>query len=118
MFSFERRHERLAPMRVFLQRMVASLGVAAVMLSFLLAIGVAGYHWLADLGWVDSVLEASMILSGMGPVNPLKTDAAKIFASAYALFSGVFFIGVMGVVLTPIVHRIMHKFHLARDPND
>lgn len=79
-----------------------------------LSLGVVGYHMTAGLGWVDSILEASMILSGMGPVNPLTNDTAKLFASIYALFSGVVFIGVMGVVLSPLVHRMMHKFHIDR----
>jgi len=78
-----------------------------------LVVGLIGYHRLAGFDWVDSLLEASMILGGMGPVNPLPTTAAKIFASLYALFSGLVFIGVMGIVLTPIVHRMLHKFHLA-----
>ncbi|HYX30215.1 MAG TPA: hypothetical protein VE863_16855, partial [Pyrinomonadaceae bacterium] len=63
-------------------------------------------------GFVDSLLESSMILGGMGPVNELKGDAAKVFASLYALFSGLMFIGIMGVVLSPIVHRFLHKFHI------
>jgi len=77
-----------------------------------LLIGVSGYHWIAGLGWVDSILEASMILGGMGPVNPLTKTSAKLFASAYALFSGVVFIGLVGILLTPVVHRILHKFHV------
>ena len=82
------------------------------MIGFALAIGIIGYHTLAGFGWVDSLLEASMILGGMGPVNPLTNDASKIFASLYALFSGLMFIGIMGVVLSPIVHRCLHKFHV------
>jgi hypothetical protein len=77
-----------------------------------LSVGVAGYHWIAGLGWVDALLDASMILGGMGPVNPLPTNAAKIFASVYALFSGLVFIAVMGIVLSPIAHRMLHKFHI------
>ena len=84
------------------------------MIAFALAIGIVGYHSLAGFGWVDSLLEASMILGGMGPVHgsDLTTSASKVFASAYALFSGLMFIGVVGIVLTPIVHRFMHKFHI------
>ena len=70
-----------------------------------------GYHWIAGFDWIDSLLEASMILGGMGPVNPLTTTGAKIFASGYALFSGLVFIAVMGIVLAPITHRILHEFH-------
>ena len=74
--------------------------------------GVVGYRILGGLPWVDALLNASMILGGMGPVDALHTDAAKIFASLYALFSGIVFIGVMGIVLAPFVHRSLHKFHL------
>jgi hypothetical protein len=112
MAIFERRHEKLAPVGVFAKRLAVFVGVALCMIGVALGIGVAGYHYLAGLGLVDSFLEASMILGGMGPVNPLQTDAAKIFASLYALFSGLVLIGVMGVILSPIVHRIMHKFHV------
>jgi hypothetical protein len=79
-----------------------------------LAIGVLGYHWIDQLDWVDSILEASMILGGMGPVNPLRNDGAKIFAAGYALFSGLILIGVMGIILTPITHRMLHKFHVEK----
>jgi len=77
-----------------------------------LFIGIAGYHWIAGLSWVDALLNASMILGGMGPVNTLTSVNAKIFASAYALFSGLMFIAVMGIVFSPIVHRMLHKFHI------
>ena len=110
--SFERHHDPLAPRSIFFKRVAASLLITFGMIGFALAIGITGYHALAGLGWTDSLLEASMILGGMGPVNPLTTDAAKIFASLYALFSGLMFIGIMGVVLSPIVHRFLHKFHV------
>lgn len=77
-----------------------------------LFIGVVGYHWIDKLDWIDSLLEASMILGGMGPVNPLRNDAAKLFASFYALFSGLVLIAIMGIVLTPLAHRLLHKFHV------
>jgi hypothetical protein len=85
--------------------------VALGVLVFGLGIGVLGYHFLGDLGWIDSLLNASMILGGMGPVDPLKSDAAKIFASCYALFSGLAFIGIVSVLLAPFVHRMLHRFH-------
>jgi hypothetical protein len=83
-----------------------------------LTIGIIGYRWLVGLGWIDSILNASFILTGMGPVDTMKTDAAKLFASAYALFSGVVFIGAVGVLLTPGFHRLIHHFHvdLGNDP--
>ena len=77
-----------------------------------LAVGILGYHFLGALPWIDALLDASMILGGMGPVDPLKSDAAKVFASLYALYSGLFFIGVIAVLVVPFVHRIMHKIHI------
>ena len=109
---FERRHERLAPLSVFVKRMAGSLVMALILIAVALLIGLVGYHWLAGFGWIDSLLEASMILGGMGPVNQLTGNAAKIFASLYALFSGLVFIGVMGIVLSPLAHRVLHKFHV------
>ena len=83
---FERKYEKLAPVSVFVRRMAASVVMAGLLISVVLFIGISGYHWIAGLDWVDSLLEASMILGGMGPANPLKTPGAKIFASGYALF--------------------------------
>jgi TRAP-type C4-dicarboxylate transport system permease small subunit len=109
---FERRHEKLAPVSVFVKRLIGSLAIALGLIAFALMIGIAGYYFLAGFNLVNSLLEASMILGGMGPVNQLPNDTAKIFASAYALFSGLIFIAVMGLVLSPVVHRILHKFHV------
>ena len=80
-----------------------------------LGIGVLGYHLLGGLGWVDSLLNASMILGGMGPVDLLTTPAAKIFASFYALFSGLAFIGVATLLVAPFAHRLIHRFHIDED---
>lgn len=110
--KYEGNRQKLAPFSVFAQRFAFAVAVACGVISVVLFIGIAGYHWIAGLDWIDSLLEASMILGGMGPVNPIKTNAAKAFASAYALFSGLVFIGIMGIVLTPVVHRILHKFHV------
>jgi len=107
---FERRHEKLAPFSVFVKRMAMSVGMAVIMIAVSLSVGIAGYHWLAGFEWIDSLLEASMILGGMGPIKELPTSGAKIFAALYALFSGLVFIGIMGVVLAPLAHRMMHKF--------
>ncbi len=87
-------------------------GLAVIVGLIALSIGVLGYHYIAMFGWVDSLLNASMILGGMGPVGELPTNGAKIFASFYALFSGVIFISVMGLVLAPAAHRALHLFHL------
>ncbi|MHB9081979.1 MAG: hypothetical protein ACYC3X_31325 [Pirellulaceae bacterium] len=77
-----------------------------------LFVGSAGYHYFGDLPWIDSLLNASMILAGMGPVDPLKTDSAKLFASFYALYSGVAFLAIMAVLTAPLLHRLLHKFHM------
>ncbi len=77
-----------------------------------LFIGIAGYHWLAGLEWIDALLNASMILGGMGPVDQLHSNGAKFFASMYALFSGIVVITVTGIMLSPLLHRILHKFHV------
>ena len=109
---FESRHDRLLPRSCFYLRLLASLVLGLGLLSVALGLGVVGYHYIGQLGWVDAVLNASMILAGMGPVNALPTDAAKIFASCYAIFSGVVFISVMAIILGPVAHRLLHKFHL------
>jgi len=100
------------PRRPFYHHLLLALGLAGGIIGFALILGILGYHLIAGFSWVDSLLNASMILSGMGPVGDLKTDAAKIFASAYALFSGLVFIGATGIMLTPVFHRVLHKFHI------
>jgi len=109
---FEQKHQPLLSRRDFAGRVGRSAVVSAVLLSASLGVGVLGYHRLARLGWIDSILNASMILTGMGPVSPLPDPAAKLFASAYALFSGVIFIASAGVVVAPLAHRLLHRFHV------
>ena len=79
-----------------------------------LLIGILGYHILAKLGWIDALLNASMILSGMGPVDTLPNNTSKVFASIYAVFSGVVFLSTSAILVAPVVHRLMHHFHLRR----
>lgn len=112
---FERRREPLVPRRVFYHRLARSFAVGMAIVLAALSIGVAGYHWLEHLPWLDAFLNASMILSGMGPVAPIQTNAGKIFASCYALFSGFALLTSAGVVFAPIFHRFIHKFHLEKD---
>ncbi len=109
---FEHRTHPLLEKVAFVRRVVHHLLIAFVVITAGLGIGVLGYHYLADLGWVDSLLNASMILGGMGPVDPLHTRIAKVFASFYALFSGLVFIGVASLVVAPFAHRVLHRFHL------
>ena len=108
----ERKHQKIAPFSVFIRRLAVYVGMAILLILAALFIGVVGYHWVAGLSWVDSLLNASMILGGMGPVAVLSGLAAKIFASFYALFSGLVFIAVMGIFFAPIMHRVLHKFHM------
>ena len=105
-------HRELDPFSVFVNRVIKALLIAFGLMATALCIVIAGYHWFARFSWIDSFLEASMILGGMGPVNQLTSNAAKIFASSYALFAGVMFIGIMGVVISPIIHRGLHRIHL------
>jgi hypothetical protein len=100
------------PFPAFLRRLLRHFGIAVLILAVSLGIGVVGYHTLGRLGWVDSLLNASMILGGMGPVNSLTDNAAKIFASVYALFSGVLFLVAAGVLVAPVAHRFLHYFHM------
>ncbi len=109
---YEGRKDPLLTPAQFARRVFGHAAVAAGTAAIALYIGIAGYHYLAGLNWVDSLLNASMILGGMGPVDGLKTDGAKIFASFYALFSGLIFIGLVSVLLAPFIHRAMHKFHI------
>jgi hypothetical protein len=109
---YEHRKERLLPLRDFFMRVLRHFGVVTAAVAVALAIGVIGYHLTVGLPWLDALLDASMILGGMGPVNPITTTAGKFFASFYALFSGLFFIAAAGVLLAPFLHRLVHRFHL------
>ena len=112
---FEHRREPLLPRRLFLRRLARHGAIALGLISGALGIGILGYHWCEGLGWLDSLLNAAMILSGMGPVNQLQHDAGKWFASFYALCSGIAFITSIGVLIAPVAHRFLHKFHLDTD---
>ena len=108
---YEHRKQPLLSRVEFFKRVGRHGLVALGVLVFGIGSGILGYHFIAHLSWIDSLLNASMILGGMGPVDPLKTDSAKIFASFYALFSGLAFIGIVSVLLAPFVHRLLHRVH-------
>ncbi len=112
---YERHHEKLAPRAVFLRRVARSSLLSLAVVFGALSLGVCGYRFIEGLPLVDALLNASMILGGMGPVAELRTTAGKLFASFYALFSGLVFITVSGLLLAPVVHRFLHKFHLETD---
>lgn len=107
------RYGRLAPRSVFYRRLAINAGFALALIVVSLAAGIAGYVYLAHMSLVDAFLNAAMILSGMGPVGDLPNDAAKIFAGLYAIYSGIIIIATTGVILGPVLHRMMHSFHLA-----
>ena len=109
---FEHRSEPLATPAEFRRRMLQYGMIAAILILFSLLIGVLGYHFFESLSWVDSLLNASMILGGMGPVDQLKTDSGKIFASFYALYSGIILLASVGLLAAPLFHRLLHRFHL------
>lgn len=107
-----RSHVSLPSRRHFLRRMATQslFGFGAIGVS--LAIGSAGYHVFAGLDWLDATLNASMILTGMGPIAPLTTPGGKLFGIVYSLFSGVAFLTIAAVIMGPVVHRFLHRFHL------
>ena len=112
---YEHRKSPLISTAAFAMRVIRHLLLALLIVAIALGAGVTGYHFLGKLTWIDSLLDASMILGGMGPVSTLHTPTAKVFASIYALFSGLVFIGVASLLILPFVHRILHRFHYDED---
>lgn len=109
---YERRHHRLLTWQDFVRRALRHFLLALLILLGGVGIGTAGYHGIGGLPWVDAFLNASMILSGMGPVNTLTSTAAKLFAAFYALFSGLMFVAIAGLIMAPWLHRLFHWIHL------
>jgi hypothetical protein len=109
---FEHRSSPLLPRKAFIQRVQRFALLGAGMSAATLAVGMIGYHFLESMSWVDAFANASMILAGMGPLGNLNTSAGKIFAGCYALFCGLVFVAVVAVLIAPIFHRALHKFHL------
>jgi len=108
---YERRHEPVLARAAFLRRLLQHVGIAGALILGGLVVGTVGYHAARDLPWIDAFLNASMILTGMGPVDRMETDGAKLFAAFYALFSGLVFAAAAGVVISPFLHRVLHRFH-------
>ena len=108
---YETRTRPLLSRKHFLQRMAQHGSIAFGVLAASLLLGMAGYAWFEQLGWTDAFLNASMILGGMGPVDLPKTEGGKLFAGAYALFSGLVFLGAASIVIAPLAHRMLHRFH-------
>jgi hypothetical protein len=109
---YEHRSQSLLPRRLFVRRVARHILLALVVILGSLLIGIAGYHFTEGLSWLDSLLNASMILCGMGPVNELYTSGGKVFASFYSLFSGVVFLVTAAILVAPVAHRFLHRLHL------
>jgi hypothetical protein len=109
---FEHRSSPLLSKRAFLKRVIIFFSFSFGIIVFSLALGCTGYHYLGSLSWIDSLLNASMILTGMGPVNYMATNPAKLFASFYALYSGIVFLSTVAIFFAPIVHRFLHIIHV------
>lgn len=118
LLKLEHRRDPLLPRHCFLMRMAWFGLLTLALIGAALFMGAAGYHMTEGLPWIDAFLNAAMILSGMGPVNQLQSVSGKIFATYYALFSGLVFISVTGLMLGPIAHRVIHRFHIDLEDED
>jgi len=112
MVRFESKNKALLPFRQFLIRLMRYLLYSLVLIMISVMIGTAGYRYYADLSWIDAFYNACMILTGMGPVSVMQTDAAKVFSSFYALFSGIAFLSTVAIFFAPIAHRFLHMLHI------
>lgn len=112
---YERKIHPLAPRHKYFKRLLKSFAFASVFLGFSLMVGVFGYHFMGKLSWIDSLLNASMILGGMGPADMIVNKSGKLFASFYALYSGISFLTAFAILIAPALHRLLHRFHLDTD---
>jgi hypothetical protein len=101
----------LLPRREFLKRLARNFAIATLLVGVSLVGGMVGYHHFEGMPWIDAFANAAMILSGMGPLSPLQTDGGKLFAGFYALYSGLVLVAATGIILAPVVHRLLHHFH-------
>jgi hypothetical protein len=115
LISFEHRHQPLITQSHFIRRMIWTVIASLIGLTAWVIVGMLGYHILAELPWVDSFLNAAMIVGGMGPVDMLHAESAKVFAGLYAILSGVIFLSIFGFLIAPVFHRFLHRFHLDGD---
>ena len=116
LLGFEKKHHPVLSRREFAKRMARSFAIASGLILISLSAGMTGYHLTEGLAWIDAFLNAAMILGGMGPVDPVRSDAGKLFAGCYALYSGLIVIVSAGVLFAPAMHRILHQFHADSDP--
>lgn len=116
--ELENKFEPLAPLAVFFRRVLKNFLITLVIVAFSLALGTVGYHYFGNVSWLDGLLNAAMILTGMGPVDRMETPGGKLFATFYALYSGIAFLTLVALLMTPIYHRFIHQFHLEDNDND
>ncbi len=112
---FEHKRNQLLPFSAFIKRVLKYFAYSLFLIGFALLIGTLGYHYFADLKWIDAFCNASMILTGMGPAADMISNSAKLFSSFYALFSGIAFLSTIAIFFAPIAHRILHTFHIEND---
>ena len=110
-FRYERRRQPVLSRRHFARRLLAHFALASALVAASLIAGMAGYVYFENLSWLDAFLNASMLLGGMGPVNDPMSDGGKLFAGFYALYAGLLFLVVAGIMLGPVIHRVLHRFH-------
>ena|SRR5580765_3208891 len=111
-FQYEAHHQPLLSRAAFARRMAGSFGTATLLIGLSLMAGMVGYRHFEGMDWIDAFVNAAMILSGMGPLTPLQSWNGKLFAGLYALYSGLVLILATGVIIAPVVHRFLHRFHL------
>lgn len=117
LFRFETKHDRVLHHREFVKRLGNHFLLASGLVAASLLAGMVGYHVLEGMPWIDAFANAAMILSGMGPLEPLKTTGGKLFAGCYALYSGLLLIVATGIILAPLLHRMLHVFHVESEPS-
>ena len=116
--KLENKSQPLAPLPVFFARVAKNFLITLGIVAFSLLIGTIGYHYFGNVGWLDGLLNAAMILTGMGPVDKMETTGGKLFATFYALYSGIAFLTLVAILMAPIYHRFIHQFHLEEEGAD
>jgi hypothetical protein len=111
-FQFENKKHQVLPIKKFVRRVLNYFLFSMIILIFSLGLGTFGYHYFGQISWIDAFYNASLILTGMGPVDEMTTVAAKLFASFYALFSGIIFLSTVAIIFAPIAHRLLHLLHV------
>jgi uncharacterized membrane protein len=115
---YEHRKQKLLSRPAFVKRLARQGQTALMLVLFSLAMGIAGFHFLSRQPWIDALLNSAMLLGGMGPVGDLGPSSGKLFATFYALYAGLVFLIVAGLLFMPVFHRVLHRFHLDASRED